>query len=77
MRMTSASTWQGLCPPAIQCFARFANVPKIHYLRDKLTAATDRLRLRLGRSVRRTYPAVAGQNVPPVLTCALNRCVLR
>lgn len=40
---------------------------RIHYLRDKLTAATDRLRLRLGRSARRTDPAVAGINVPPVL----------
>jgi acetoacetyl-CoA synthetase len=40
---------------------------KIHYLRDKATAATDRLRMRLGRSARRTDPAVAGLNVPPVL----------
>ncbi|AME27224.1 acetoacetyl-CoA synthase (plasmid) [Burkholderia sp. PAMC 26561] len=40
---------------------------KIAYLRDKWTAAADRVRLRLGHPARRTDPAVAGLDVPPVL----------
>lgn len=40
---------------------------QIVYLRRKLSAAADRIRLRLGRPARRTDPAVDGIDVPPVL----------
>ncbi|TCF96540.1 acetoacetate--CoA ligase [Paraburkholderia strydomiana] len=40
---------------------------KVLYVRRKLGAAADRMRLRLGRPARRTDPAVDGLNVPPVL----------